>query len=353
MMKLKRSYFFVVQGIFEVFSSANCRKNNAEIRKNSHFLNQQKSFKRVLSISPSKMFIMLKYLLSFIISILYINLDAQPLTFGECHDYQVGDIIILEDHNDAEYYTARIRKEITDIEYGTNEVTVTWDQKTWVFELEEESVTVTFVNLDELVCDDYCDVPLSIEYEADSVSYTAQSVTHEIKYGGLRTTKVGNSQNDYYLSGTDTLPVQFLGSSTEFIEGLGSLTNGWFSDAEGSSSTNWEVRYYQKGETEWGDFITFPSSGNPISNEHLEIASAQFTVYPNPITPDAHIFFDELVMVEGFHIYDLQGRLVYEKLAKGLETKELSLGELALKQGFYFLKVQTDDGMASAKLYVP
>ncbi len=49
MVKLKMSYFFVVQGIFEVHSNATCRKNNAEIQKNSHFLSQQKNFKRVHS----------------------------------------------------------------------------------------------------------------------------------------------------------------------------------------------------------------------------------------------------------------------------------------------------------------
>jgi len=76
-----------------------------------------------------------------------------------------------------------------------------------------------------------------------------------------------------------------------------------------------------------------------VGNAGVEInENSEFSVFPNPFTQTITINGTHL---EGIKLYDVQGKLIYEKSLKGTKSSKLILNS-EIEQGIYFLHVQNN-----------
>ncbi|MFK7925655.1 MAG: YCF48-related protein [Bacteroidia bacterium] len=116
-----------------------------------------------------------------------------------------------------------------------------------------------------------------------------------------------------------------------------------------ASPVNFNGVYFLDDQLGWivgseGNILKTSSAGGSVSLED-KINAISFSIHPNPSQGIFELEIDPAVLVRSLAIYDLQGRLVerFASLPERLEIKEA---------GIYLVKVETDKGFATQKLWV-
>jgi hypothetical protein len=90
------------------------------------------------------------------------------------------------------------------------------------------------------------------------------------------------------------------------------------------------------------------SGGTGINNEVL---NNEIAVYPNPIN-DRFTIQTGTLNVESVEVYNILGQKVLNKSFAGKNTSATTIDNLQLRSGYYFLKINTDKGLATKQITI-
>jgi hypothetical protein len=99
--------------------------------------------------------------------------------------------------------------------------------------------------------------------------------------------------------------------------------------------------------------VSTPYFGPPITINQTglskkDLTSNKMTLYPIPFQNNVNVIFASELNIEDVKIYDVSGRLVYQKI---IDSKKSNLNlELNLDNGTYFINVKTNNGTFTEKL---
>ena len=71
------------------------------------------------------------------------------------------------------------------------------------------------------------------------------------------------------------------------------------------------------------------------------------TVFPNPVTTQLTIRSEDFASIEQVQIFEISGKLVFEKIFSGQTTVQLDLAHLP--KGIYSAKINTEEAIVSKR----
>jgi hypothetical protein len=108
------------------------------------------------------------------------------------------------------------------------------------------------------------------------------------------------------------------------------------------------------GEGGWIDqkwFEIFIDTGSSTAVEDLQSSNNQLSVFPNPASQSVNILFEtEQAEKMSIQLYDMQGKLISEKIGFSNNNSQLSLRHFS--EGLYIIRVNTEKEFAIRKLII-
>jgi hypothetical protein len=249
---------------------------------------------------------------SFVLSFLSLN-GQQISTVAEIYNYDVGDIFHVREFGSANgggflenksfEITSKNFSYTNDTLFYTRHVKTAYsgsDHPDWIF--EDYYDTITYSNIDSLINNGDIDTVYS-----DSDLYNGRIINFK----------------DY--SSESIL------ETYQYIEGCGGNYR-WYDDIENDFIYQYELKYFKKGNEEWGEQLMVSTGPELTINSKLY-------VFPNPIQ---HILKLDLrdqnvIDTEGL-IFSISGNMIYSFSLKANQLNEIELPELIA--GIYLLKVK-------------
>ncbi len=241
-------------------------------------------------------------------------------TRGEIYDYEVGDVFhYIEDAyaGGGGYYKVT-NIEITDKYYSPDNDTVYYQQYV------------------EILLDESWPPGAQYDYYSETIKYSnldsyfiADSISAGAMYNGRKLSWLLMNNPPY------------LQHFMKYVEGCGYAYRYWNEISLPSSTFEFRLVYFKKGDEEWGTPQIVVGLEENIRDE-IEV-----WVYPNPARDVVNITSLEELKVLEVRIYDQLGRQVL------LTKSEINVIDISgLNTGMHYLQIKMEEGIVSKKLIV-
>lgn len=269
----------------------------------------------------------------------------QPITWGDIHNYEVGDIFHKNIHYNTgfDFYESN---EVIDkiIHSDTNKISYVFERYHWgypgpgTYVFEHDTVPKTYYSLSSIVrgvMPYQTDFLGSGNFIGDYIWYSSEQVYNgrKIVKGPMDTYEKWDTCY-YLITGVDK-EIKILNHAL-FIVGCGQYDNlvGALSLACYPCNI---LKYFKKGTEEWGTPLNIP-----VGAEEKEVVPILLIVFPNPADDYLTIEFSELMENPGVEICDILGKKQESKIIdrSGYAIKvDVSL----LQDGVYIASVSMDN----------
>lgn len=257
----------------------------------------------------------------FLLILISINgkLKSQDIsTVGEIYDFEVGDIFhYTKDYYHYEYY--KYIYEITDKYYSTNYDTLYYVRSyerakqytgdtSWIYSTGEQ--TLVYIDLDSLI-------------NGGEINHVYSG---PLWYNGriINSNEVCEDEVIVFVEGC--------GLAWDFLMICGTM----------EFIHEFRLKYYKKGDEEWGTPINLLTTINPSKND-LEIS-----IYPNPTSNTLLIDLKKTSEFETIKFFNITGELVKTQMLKSDNLNSIDISQL--EEGTYVIELYSSDNKIHKKI---